>query len=98
MVAGDDVYVLWQEIVFSGGSHGGAIFFARSRDRGATFDAPINLSNSRNGDGKARLTEKIWLNGSLDLARDDDGTLYAAWTEYDGPLWVSRSTDADENR
>ena len=28
------VYVLWQEIVFSGGSHGGEIFFARSSDGG----------------------------------------------------------------
>src|SRR5690606_33514339 len=44
---GDDVYVLWQEIVFSGGSHGGDILFARSRDGGRTFEPPLNLSRSR---------------------------------------------------
>jgi hypothetical protein len=88
-----DVYVLWQEIVFSGGSHGGEIFFARSHDGGARFEAPINLSNSVPGDGKGRINKEIWHNGSLDLAIGRDGTLYAAWTEYEGPLWFSRSTD-----
>jgi hypothetical protein len=42
----NEVFILWQEIVFSGGSHGGEVFFARSRDGGASFNAPINLSNS----------------------------------------------------
>ncbi len=88
------VYLLWQEIVFSGGSHGGEIFFARSRDGGRTFDDPINLSNSIAGDGKGRQTRKRWHNGSLDLATAPDGTLYAAWTEYEGTLWLSRSSDA----
>jgi hypothetical protein len=46
------VYVLWQEIVFSGGSHGGDIFFARSADGGRSFNGPVNLSNSPAGDGK----------------------------------------------
>lgn len=90
---GNDIYVLWQEIVFSGGSHGGEAFFARSRDGGATFDAPQNLSRSRNGDGKGRISKKVWHNGSLDLTVAKDGTIYAAWTEFDGPLWVSRSRD-----
>lgn len=97
VIAGDDhrrVYALWQEIVFSGGSHGGEIFFARSTDGGATFNAPINLSNSAAGDGKGRLTAERWDNGSLDLAAGPNGPLYAAWTEYEGRLWVSRSTDA----
>ncbi len=31
------VFLLWQEIVFSGGSHGGEIFFARSTDGGKTL-------------------------------------------------------------
>ena len=31
------VYVLWQEIIFSGGPHGGEIFFARSTDGGRTW-------------------------------------------------------------
>jgi hypothetical protein len=92
-----DVYVLWQEIVFSGGSHGGDIFFARSLDGGATFAKPINLSASRGGDGKGRITRDIWHNGSLDLAIAQDGTLYAAWTEYDGPLWLARSHNRGES-
>ncbi len=87
------VYVLWQEIVFSGGSHGGDIFFARSTDGGRSFSDPLNLSSDRAGSGKGRLTEDYWHNGSLDLAMGPEGHLYAAWTEYEGALWVSRSTD-----
>ncbi|MEM7124455.1 MAG: sialidase family protein [Pseudomonadota bacterium] len=89
----DDVYVLWQEIVFSGGSHGGEIFFARSGDGGATFDTPVNLTNSLAGEGKGRLTPRRWNNGSLDLALGPGGALYAAWTEYEGNLWFARSDD-----
>jgi hypothetical protein len=91
------MFALWQEIVFSGGSHGGEIFFARSHDGGASFREPLNLSNSVNGDGKGRTDKNSWHNGSLDLAIGADGTLYAAWTEYDGPLWVSRSNDGGES-
>jgi len=91
----DAVYVLWQEIVFSGGSHGGEIFFARSMDGGRSFDAPRNLSNTEAGAGKGRLDHDRWHNGSLDLARAPDGTLYAAWTEYEGALRVSRSDDGE---
>jgi hypothetical protein len=101
MVIGDRdaslVYFLWQEIVFSGGSHGGETFFARSNDGGRTFNGPINLSNSIAGDGKGRLTRRYWHNGSLDLAMGPDGTLYAAWTEYEGNLWFRRSTDGGES-
>ncbi len=89
----EEVYILWQEIIFSGGTHGGEIFFARSADGGKTFSDPLNLSNSVAGDGKGRLTKGIWFNGSLDLARSAEGTLYAAWTEYEGALRFSRSTD-----
>jgi hypothetical protein len=85
--------VLWQEILFSGGSHGGDILFARSTDGGRTFSAPRNLSHDRAGSGKGRLTKDYWHNGSLALAQGPEGNLYAAWTEYEGPLWVSRSTD-----
>lgn len=88
-----EIHVLWQEIVFSGGSHGGEIFFARSSDGGRSFGPALNLSNSEAGDGKGRLTRKYWHNGSLDLAVDPRGDLYAAWTEYQGTLWFSRSTD-----
>jgi hypothetical protein len=88
------VFVLWQEIIFSGGSHGGDILFARSADGGATFSAPVNLSRSRAGDGKGRINRDVWHNGSLDLAAGADGALYAAWTEYEGTLWVARSRDA----
>ena len=87
------IYVLWQEIVFSGGSHGGEAFFARSVDGGQSFEAPLNLSTSKAGDGKGRLTKERWDNGSLDLALAPDGDLFAAWTEYEGRLWLRRSTD-----
>jgi len=87
------VFVLWQEIIFSGGSHGGDILFARSEDGGRTFSAPLNLSNSRAGDGKGRIRRNIWHNGSLDVAAGADGAVYAAWTEYEGALWFSRSDD-----
>jgi hypothetical protein len=93
VIAGEQVFASWQEIVFSGGSHGGDIFFSRSMDGGRSFEAPINLSKSEGGDGKGRLTADRWDNGSLDLVRAEDGTLLAAWTEYGGTLWLSRSTD-----
>jgi hypothetical protein len=92
-LAGDQVFVLWQEIIFSGGSHGGDILFARSADRGKTFSEPLNLSDSVAGDGKGRITRDLWHNGSLDLAVAADGSVYAAWTEYEGPLWFTRSRD-----
>jgi hypothetical protein len=88
-----DIHVLWQEIIFSGGSHGGEIMIASSRDRGRTFSTPLNLSESVPGDGKGRINEQSWQNGSLDLAEGRNGDLYAAWTEYDGPLWFRRSVD-----
>jgi hypothetical protein len=90
----DTIYVLWQEIIFSGGSHGGEALFARSVDGGRTFTEPINLSQSVAGDGKGRLTEQLWHNGSLDLAVGPGGTVYAAWTEYEGRLWLARAPDA----
>ncbi len=88
-----EIYVLWQEIVFSGGTHGGEIFFARSADGGKTFSVPINLSNTTAGAGKGRLTRRHWHNGSLDLAIGPAGEVYAAWTEYEGALRFSRSSD-----
>ena len=75
---GRQVFVLWQEIIFSGGTHGGEILFARSSDGGRTFSAPRNLSRSVGGDGKGRITEQVWHNGSLDLAAGADGAVYAA--------------------
>lgn len=87
------IYVLWQEIVFSGGTHGGEIFFARSTDGGRTFSDPVNLSNTPAGAGKGRLSRRLWHNGSLDLAVTTADTIYAAWTEYEGGLWISRSVD-----
>lgn len=95
VAAGDPqrVYALWQEIVFPGGSHGGEIFFARSTDGGASFEEAINLSDTMAGAGKGRLTARRWDNGSLDLAVGPGGRVYAAWTEYEGRLRVSRSGD-----
>ena len=91
--APETVFVLWQEIIFSGGSHGGDILFARSSDGGKTFTPALNISSSVGGDGKGRINRDIWHNGSLDLVAGPNGMLYAAWTEYDGPLWFSRSSD-----
>ena len=87
------VCIAWQEIIFSGGSHGGDIVFARSDDGGNSFGAPINLSNSVGGDGKGRIRHDIWDNGSLDIAAGADGQVHVAWTEHGGALWLSRSTD-----
>jgi hypothetical protein len=87
------IFVLWQEIIFSGGSHGGDILFARSEDGGASFLQPVNLSNSVAGDGKGRMTKDLWHNGSLDLAAGADNAVYLAWTEYEGALWFTRSSD-----
>ena len=95
--AAQNVFVLWQEIIFSGGSHGGDILFARSEDGGRSFAAPVNLSRSRGGDGKGRINKDIWHNGSLDLVAGANGALYAAWTEYDGRLWFCRSADGGKN-
>ena len=91
------LYALWQEIVFSGGSHGGEILFAVSNDGGRSFAAPVNLSRSREGDGKGRINAKVWDNGSLDVAAAPGGHVFAAWTEYDGRLWFARSSDGGRN-
>ena len=93
----EHIYVLWQEIVFSGGSHGGEIFFARSVDGGRSFQPPVNLSASLAGDGKGRLSRKRWHNGSLDLIEGPGPVLHAAWTEYEGTLWTSRSLDGGKS-
>lgn len=88
------VYVLWQEIVFSGGPHGGEIYFARSLDGGRTFEAPRNLTQSIQGEGKGRFDSDRWHNGSLDIAVGEDGVIYTAWTDYEGTLTLRRSRDA----
>jgi hypothetical protein len=91
------IYILWQEIIFSGGAHGGDMLFARSDDNGASFSKPVNLSSSVGGDGKGRINREVWHNGSYDLLAGPNGLLYAAWTEYDGPLWLIRSSDGGES-
>ncbi|CAN5456037.1 hypothetical protein BH23BAC3_BH23BAC3_32580 [soil metagenome] len=91
------IYILWQDIAFTGGSHGGEIMFSRSVDRGETFSEPVNLSNTKAGAGKGRLTSTRWDNGSLDLAINPNGILFAAWTEYEGALWFSRSSDGGQS-
>jgi hypothetical protein len=91
------VYLFWQEIIFSGASHGGDMFFARSEDGGASFSDPVNVSKSLGGDGKGRINKDVWHNGSYDIVAAADGKLYTAWTEYDGQLWFSRSTDGGKS-
>ena len=93
----ETIHVLWQEILFTGGSHGGEILYSRSEDAGQTFTEPLNLSNTDDGAGKGRLTRERWHNGSLDLLHGRDGNIYAAWTAYEGPLHVSRSLDGGES-
>ena len=91
-------HLLWQEILFTGGSHGGDILYARSTDGGKTFSAPLNLSGrSKAGDGKGRTSRERWHNGSLDIAAAPDGSVYAAWTEYEGRLLLAASTDAGKS-
>ena len=90
-------HLLWQEILFTGGSHGGDILYARSTDGGKTFSAPLNLSGgSKAGDGKGRTSRERWHNGSLDIAAAPDGTVVAAWTEYEGRLLLAVSRDSGE--
>ena len=91
------IYILWQEIKFTGGSHGGEALIARSTNGGESFEAPVNLSNSKAGDGKGRLTKKLWHNGSLAMAVGADNRVYAAWTEYEGRLLFARSTNAGKS-
>lgn len=92
--APQQLYAAWQEIVFTpGGSHGGEIFFARSDDGGNSFSPPVNLSRSKGGDGKGRISREVWHNGSFDLVAGPGGVIHAAWTEYEGALWHSRSAD-----
>jgi hypothetical protein len=87
----EHVYLVWQEIIFSGGSHGGDILFASSHDGGKTFSTTVNLSHSSGGDGKGRISKNIWDNGSFDIVTGADGKVIVAWTEYHGSLWVSSS-------
>ena len=52
----DRLHVLWQEIIFSGGSHGGEILFAASNDHGRSFAPPLNLSRSGRATARAVST------------------------------------------
>ena len=90
---GGEVFLLWQEIMFSGGAHGGEIFFACAQAGARSASTPRNLSRSRGGDGKGRITDAVWHNGSLDLAVGTNGAVFAAWTDYDGALWFARARD-----
>ncbi len=87
------VHVIWQDIVFRGGGHGGEIFSTSSTDGGRTFGPLVNLSDVIEGSGKGRTDPQRWHNGSYDLFLCPAGVLHAAWTEYEGRLWYSRSTD-----
>jgi hypothetical protein len=91
------VLVLWQEIIFSGGGHGGDMLLARSVDGGASFGPPLNVSASIGGDGKGRINKEIWDNGSQDIIAGPHGVVHLAWTEYDGQLWSARSLDAGKS-
>jgi hypothetical protein len=85
------LHVLWQEIIFSGGSHGGEILTASSVDGGVSFAPSKNLSRSKEGDGKGRINHEVWDNGSFDIVAAPGGVVLAAWTEFNGRLWCTRS-------
>jgi hypothetical protein len=87
------IFVVWQEIIFSGGSHGGDIFIARSTDGGRNFSSPKNLSNSIGGAGKGRINPDVWANGSFDIAAGPEGRVIVCWTEHNGSLWMISSTN-----
>ncbi|QOC22644.1 exo-alpha-sialidase [Wenzhouxiangella sp. AB-CW3] len=95
-VDGERVYIAWEEVLFTGGSHGGEILLARSNDGGRSFSEPINLSNTTAGAGKGRLTRERWDNGSLDLLARN-GRVVVAWTEYEGALRVATSADGGDS-
>ncbi len=67
-----------QDIIFSGGLHGGETLFARSSDNSNRCSPPLNLSRSTGGDGKGRINVKVWDNGSLELLAGPRDRLYAA--------------------
>ncbi len=87
------IHAIWQDIVFRGGGHGGEIFSSSSTDGGQTFGPLVNLSDVIEGSGKGRTTPERWHNGSYDIFLCPSGVLHAAWTEYEGRLWYSQSTD-----
>lgn len=96
---GREVHLLWQEIIFSGGSHGGDMLYARSTNGGTDFSPPINLSRSIAGDGKGRINRTFWHNGSFDIATSEiDGRsqVFVAWTDDEGRLWFTRSDDGGQ--
>jgi hypothetical protein len=92
-LGGQRLHVLWQDIIFSGGSHGGEMLTAVSVDGGQSFAAEKNLSRSKEGDGKGRINHDVWDNGSFDIVAAPGGVVLAAWTEFDGRLWYARSTN-----
>jgi hypothetical protein len=94
-VEGETVIIAWEEILFTGGSHGGEILVARSGDGGESFSEPVNLSNTTAGAGKGRLNPQRWDNGSLDVVIRD-GQVHVAWTEYEGALKVASSNDSGQ--
>lgn len=88
-----DIFVLWQEIVFSGGSHGGEIFFARSTNGGRSFSEPMNLSNTPNGAGNPHLLFELFHNRSqrgTGLALALSGN---AGESFDEPRAIPRGAD-----
>jgi hypothetical protein len=81
-----NVYMAWSRD--SGRSNNNVILFSRSTDHGATFSAPIQVSNGLIGN-------ELF----TDLAVAPDGTLYLTFrtTSVQGPtfdgVWISRSTN-----
>ena len=91
--ANGTIFVLWQEIISPAARTAATSSSRAPRTAARTFSPPINLSSSVAGDGKGRIDKDRWHNGSLDLVVGADGTVYSAWTEYEGRLWLRRSSD-----
>ena len=56
-----------------------------------TGNSVFEYAITPDGAQKWKFTTGDWVDSSPVVA--PDGTIYAAWTEYNGPLWLARSTD-----
>lgn len=79
-VSGRNVYVIWHEFPTAAATQPD-IFFARSTDRGSSFGARTNLSNSAAADSRDE-----------DMAVSD-GRIFIVWSEDGASVLLRRSTN-----
>ncbi len=82
--SGSDVYVVWSENFLSGGSYYGDILVSHSADGGATFQTPVNITNTPT------------TNDQLPIIASSGTNVYVFWTDdpVSGELWYSHSTNS----